>query len=174
MFNRAMSSGRDFPHTEHDWAAASVGRDSTAAARQNAERLEVWEDEGGSSGRLGSEILRVLIVDNDMVAADALELLLHSSGVPETRVAYSVQGALTIAREFRPAVVLIELNLPDRGSYELGHLLRERAQLERIRLIAVTDSRAHAGRDFARNAGFERYMLKPIVAADIDGLLAPA
>jgi CheY-like chemotaxis protein len=149
------------------------GRDSAAPARENAEKLEVWEDEGGSSGRLSSEVLRVLIVDNDRVAADALELLLHGSGFPETRVAYSAEGALTIARTFYPAVALIELDLPDMGSYELGQLLRERAQRQRIRLIAVTDSREHGGRDFARNAGFERYLLKPIAAADVSSLLLP-
>jgi CheY-like chemotaxis protein len=140
-------------------------------ARESAEGLEVWEDEGGSGGLMGSDVLRVLIVDNDVAAADALELLLHEKGFPETRVAYSANGALTIAREFHPAVALIELDLRDMESYELGQLLREHAQRQRVRLFAVTDSRQHGRRDSARNAGFERYLLKPIAAADIARLL---
>ena len=139
--------------------------------RERSSRLETWEDEGGRTGGLSSEVLRVLIVDNDMGAADSLELLLHASGYPETRVAYTGHGALAIATEFCPALALIELDLRDMGSYELGQMLRERAQLQGVRLIAVTDSREHGGREFARNAGFERYLLKPITAADLSGLL---
>jgi hypothetical protein len=61
------------------------GRSSVGGVRENAERLEVWEDEGGSSGYVGSEVLRVLIVDNDTVAADRLELLFHLPGMAGPR-----------------------------------------------------------------------------------------
>jgi PleD family two-component response regulator len=173
MFNQATRGSRGLDRARYEWAETGFSRNSTVSVRENAERLEVWEDEGGSNARPASEVLRVLIVDNDMAAADALELLLHANGFQETRVAYSAQGAKAIARDFRPSVVLIELDLRDMGSYELGQLLRERAQLQRIRLIAVTDSREQGGRDFARNAGFERYLFKPIVTGDIASLMTP-
>ncbi len=116
--------------------------------------------------------LRILVVDNDMRAADSLELLLHAGGYSETRVAYSAHGALAIADEFCPDVVLVELDMRDIGSYQLGQTLTERAQLRRVRLIAVTDGRAHQGRDMARDAGFERYLLKPITAQDLSACLS--
>jgi len=37
-------------------------------------------------------------------------------------------------------------------------MLRERAQSHDLRLIALTSSREHAGRELARVAGFERYL----------------
>ena len=148
----------------------SPHQDMGVLAREGAEGLESWEGEGGSTGRLASDVLRVLIVDNDMAAADALELLVHASGFAETQVAYTAHAALAIARDYRPAIALIELDLRDMNSYQLGQLLREGAQLARLRLIAVTDSRAHAGRDLARHAGFERYLLKPVGAADLFAL----
>ncbi len=134
-------------------------------------KVEVWVGEAGSAVSMPLEALRILVVDNDMHAADSLELLLHAGGFAQTRVAYTAHGALSIATEFHPSVALIELDLRDMGSYELGQLLRERAQLQRLRLIAVTDSRAHHERDFARNAGFERYLLKPNSALDLTKLL---
>jgi CheY-like chemotaxis protein len=140
--------------------------------RSNAERLETWEDEGGRTGRASSEILRVLVVDNDMRSADAIELMVHAAGYPETRVAYSAHAALALAVEFRPDVALVEMNLLDMDSNELAQLLRERAQLRHLRLIAMTSSRQYVGWDIARNAGFERYLLKPIAAADLSNLLA--
>jgi CheY-like chemotaxis protein len=63
------------------------------------------------------------------------------------------------------------MNLLDMDSNDLAQRLRERAQTQDLRLIAMTSSRQHTGRDIARNAGFERYLLKPIAAADLSKLL---
>lgn len=111
--------------------------------------------------------LHVMVVDDDIRAADSLEVLLHAGGYSETRAAYTAHGALAIAREFCPAIVLMELDMRDMCSCELGHTLSGRAPLRRVRLIAVTDSRAHGDRKCAQNAGFERYLLKPITATDL-------
>lgn len=111
--------------------------------------------------------LHVLVVDHDMRAADSVELLLRAGGYPETRVAYTAHGALAMAKEFCPAIVLIELSLRDMSSYELGHTLWERARLRRVRLIAIADSLAHARRDGAGGGSFERFLLKPITAPDL-------
>lgn len=133
-------------------------------------QLETWEDEGGQSA-VSAEPSRVLIVDNDIESSSSLELMLHASGCSQTRVAYSGHAALAIAAEFQPSLVLLELNLLDMSGYEVARLLRERAQGQDLRLIALTLSREHPGRELARVAGFERYLLKPVVAPDLLGLL---
>lgn len=160
---------RSDPSTDPYRKPADEPRES--AMRTNAERLETWEDEGGRTGCVSSEISRILVVDNDMRAADALELMLHAAGYPETRVAYSAHAALELAVQFRPDVAFLEMNLLDVDSNDLAQLLRERAQRHHLRLIAMTSSRQHVGRDAARSAGFERYLLKPIAAADLANLL---
>jgi CheY-like chemotaxis protein len=136
---------------------------------EEAQQLQTWEGEGGQSV-LSTEPLRILIVDNDVRSVDLLESLLHASGY-ETRAAHSGDAALAIAAEFRPSVVLLDLSLPDMSGYEVGRLLRERAQSDDLRLIALTSSHEHAGRELARVAGFERYLLKPVAAADLAELL---
>jgi CheY-like chemotaxis protein len=118
-----------------------------------------------------NEPVRILIVDNDISSSDTLELMLHASGYSETRVAYSGHAALAIAVEFQPSVVLLELDLLDMSGYEVARSLREQAQSHDLRLIALTSSREHAGRERARVAGFERYLLKPVAALDLSGLL---
>ena len=114
---------------------------------------------------------RILIVDDDIESSTSLELMLNASGYSETRVAYSGHAALAIAAEFQPSVVLLELSLLDMSGYEVARLLRERAQSHDLRLIALTSSRELAGRELARVAGFERYLLKPVAALDLAGLL---
>jgi CheY-like chemotaxis protein len=118
-----------------------------------------------------NEPMRILIVDSDISSSNSLECMLHASGYSETRVAYSGHAALAIAPEFQPSVVLLELDLLDMSGYEVARLLREHAQGHDLRLIALTSSREHAGREQARVAGFERYLLKPVAALDLSGLL---
>jgi CheY-like chemotaxis protein len=100
-----------------------------------------------------------------------LELKLQASGYPQTRVAYSGHAALAIAADFQPSVVLLELNLPDMSGFEVARLLREQARSRDLRLIALTSSFEHEGRELARVAGFERYLLKPVAVDDLSGLL---
>ncbi len=129
---------------------------------------------GDSGGNVGSRTTwpeRVLIVDDDRVSADSLELMLHAEDYSHTRVAYSGTAALTIARDFQPAVVLVDLSLLDMSGYELAHALREQAQGQQLRLIAVTSSPEHVTREKARMAGFERYLVKPIASLDLSSLL---
>lgn len=131
---------------------------------------QTQKNEGGQPA-LSDAAVRILIVDDDIKSSNSLELMLHASGHSETRVAYSGHAALAIAAEFHPTVVLVELGLLDMSGYEVARLLRERAQRHDLRLIALTSSREHAGRELARVAGFERYLLKPVAARDLLGLL---
>jgi PleD family two-component response regulator len=171
MQDRPTTSWRRRSDTSASSDENRVAEQSASSMRAKAEKLEAWEDEGGSTGNVSSDVLRVLIVDNDMRSADSLELMLNAAGYIETRVAYSAHAALAFAAEFRPDVAFLEMNLIDMDSNELAQRLRERAQIHDLRLIAMTSSRAHAGRDVARNAGFERYLLKPIATADLSTLL---
>lgn len=137
------------------------------------QQVATWENEGGQSA-LGMEPVRILIVDDDIKSSSSLEFMLRASGYPETRVAYSGHAALAIATDFHPSIVLLELALLDMSGYEVARMLRGRAQSRDLRLIALTSSREHAGRELARVAGFERYLLKPVAAPDLVGLIADA
>jgi PleD family two-component response regulator len=130
--------------------------------------------EMGQGVKVLPQALRVLVVDHDLRAADHLETLLRATGYLQTHVAYSAHSAMAIAGEFCPEIVLVELDMPDIDAYLLGQTLRERAQSRRICLIAVTDNPAHRGRETARDAGFERYLFKPITARDLSACLKDA
>lgn len=65
----------------------------------------------------------MLIADNDIESSSSLQLMLHTSGYSQTRVAYSGYAALAIAAEFQPCV-LLELNLLDMSGYEVARLMR--------------------------------------------------
>jgi CheY-like chemotaxis protein len=113
---------------------------------------------------------RILIVD-DIGTTGPLEYLLHGLGYWTTRVALSGETALKVAHDFAPSVVLLALDLPDMSSYRLATQLRNGAGARELRLIALTGHCAYPGRDLARQAGFERYLAKPVNSAAINQLL---
>jgi CheY-like chemotaxis protein len=116
------------------------------------------------------EPTRILIVD-DVHTTGPLEFLLHGLGYWTTRVASCGETALKAAQDFLPSVVLLAIDLPDMNAYRVASQLRERADGRELRLIALTVDYAHAGRDLAREAGFERYLAKPVSASALNQLL---
>jgi CheY-like chemotaxis protein len=123
-----------------------------------------------SAGGPRGGIARILIVDDDVDAADALATLLQSTGHGHARVAYTGAAALALALEFLPTVLLLDLDLPDMSGYDVARRLSQHPQLQNLRLIALTTSSEHPGRELAREAGIERYLIKPVGSADLDEL----
>jgi CheY-like chemotaxis protein len=152
-----------------------AGTDSTSHHSESLPRMRTRAAQLPHAGEtaLARGPVRILIVDSDIGAAETLENMLHASGFSETSVAYSGHAAIAIAAGFQPDVVLIDLSVYDMTPYELARSLREQAQSTDIRLIALTFSHEHTAREQARIAGFERYLLRPVAAADLSELLDP-
>jgi len=125
-----------------------------------------------SEGGARSGMRRILVVDHDADAADALASLLQSAGHGHARVAYTGATALALALEFLPTVLLLDLDLPDMSGYDVARRLSQHPQLQSLRLIALTASSEHPGRELAREVGIERYLIKPVGAADLDELFS--
>jgi two-component system, sensor histidine kinase len=158
------SDAASSPSPKQGQPAAGAPTDHKAESIRQAARLAAWEDEGGAP----SVMPRILIVDDDVNAADSLASLLQSGGYGDTRVAYTGAAALTVAGEFRPTVLLVDLDLPDMSGYDLARQLAQHPRLQNLRLIALTDSSEHPGRELARAAGIERYLSKPVGSAALD------
>ena len=115
---------------------------------------------------------RILIVDSDVDAADDLATLVQSQGYGDARVAYTATTALALAVEFVPTALLVDLDLSDMSGYDLARHLSQHPQLHNLRLIALTISTEHPGREQAREAGIERYLMKPVGSAALAELFA--
>ena len=88
--------------------------------------------------RAGSAVKRrVLIVDDNVDAADSLALLLKSDG-HEAATAYSADTALEAVEHLRPEIVLLDVGLPQRDGYDIARHLRASNAVPGMRLIALT------------------------------------
>jgi signal transduction histidine kinase len=103
---------------------------------------------------------RVLLVDDNVDAADSLALLL-SLGGHEVRAVHDGPSALRAAAEFRPEVVLLDIGLPGMDGYEVARRLRQCAEVAGTLLVAVTGYGREEDRRRSREAGFDFHLVKP-------------
>ncbi len=125
------------------------------------------EPESGQVVPLFGERPRLLVVDDNVDAADTLATVLRAQGFP-VRVAYRGHDALAMAAESRPDVVLLDLGLPDISGHDVAMRLRE-TYGHTLRIFAVTGWGQDDDRRRTREAGFDRHFVKPV---DADALLA--
>jgi two-component system CheB/CheR fusion protein len=116
---------------------------------------------------------RLLVVDDNVDAADSLAMLLKLGG-QEVRVAYDGPTALLVARAFRPQIVLLDIGMPGMDGYEVAGRLREDTELPPLLLVAVTGWGQDADKERSRQAGFDRHLVKPIEPSALQQLVSDA
>jgi PAS domain S-box-containing protein len=112
---------------------------------------------------------RVLIVDDNQDAANALKLLLETEG-HEVKVANDGVSGLELAREYRPDYLLLDIGLPRLSGYDIAATLRADPALHATTIVAVTGyGQLH---DRARTAavGFDHHLTKPVEFAALQDL----
>ncbi len=115
---------------------------------------------GQSAVHAPREALKVLVVDDNVDAAQMLALLVETLG-HHAAVENSSSAALARAAQDPPDVCLLDIGLPDVDGYELARRLRAQAGEHRLTLVAVTGYGQEQDRDRARHAGFDHHLVKP-------------
>jgi two-component system CheB/CheR fusion protein len=104
---------------------------------------------------------RILIVDDNRDAAQALCILLEADG-HEVRVASDGASGLDMARAYRPEVVLLDIGLPKMDGYEIAKRIRSDPAMEGTVLVAVTGYGQMHDRARASASGFHHHLVKPV------------
>ncbi len=145
-------------------------------------RLPVLPDEAGNrfatdrvdhlEARAALPRRRVLVVDDNLDAANSLARLLDRLYGQEVRVSYDGPSALEVASDYRPDVVLLDIGMPGMDGHEVARQLRSRPEFERTLLVALTGWGQDTDRRKSREAGFDRHLVKPVDPAELRSLLA--
>ena len=119
----------------------------------------------------------ILIVDDYPDALDIWAFYLRSLGY---RVSTASDGAAAIAQAERlvPDLIVLDLELPEVSGFDVARHLRANPDTHLIPLVAATGY-SHPGQlDRARDAGFDRILIKPAdpdqLVEAIERLLGPA
>lgn len=123
------------------------------------------EIEAGATGATGR---RILVVDDNVDAAESLGLVLEFEG-HSVRVEHEPLCALEAVRTFEPEVVLLDIGLPGMDGYQLARRIRQLPVGQRALLIAITGWGQSTDRERALEAGFDEHLPKPV---DWQGLTA--
>jgi PAS domain S-box-containing protein len=117
--------------------------------------------------------LRVLVVDDNLDAAESLVALLEVLG-HTTAVAHDGVQALEAAREFLPDLVLLDIGLPGMNGYDVARAIRRTEALRQVVLIALTGWGAQSDQQQSQEAGFDQHLTKPVSLEALEQALAAA
>ena len=113
----------------------------------------------------------ILIVDDDPANRLLLGDLLEASGYRVQRAANGSE-ALSLATRHRPAIILLDLMLPDMDGYAVCRDLRQGDPDHRQRIYLMSGLDKSETRDRGRDAGADGFLLKPLQLASLLQLLA--
>jgi PAS domain S-box-containing protein len=120
-----------------------------------------------------ARLRRVLVVDDNRDAADSLGMLLQFLGA-EVKVVHDGRSALEAMKTFQPAVVLLDLGMPEMNGLEVARRMREDPQARQATLVALTGWGQREDRRRTHEAGFDYHLVKPADLGTLQSILRPA
>jgi len=151
-------------------ASPGPGRGSTFTVRLPLAAPQPQPEEQGAGPRRG-ERLKLMVVDDNVDAADTLAMLLEAAG-HDVAVEHGSRSALERARLAPPDVFLLDIGLPEIDGRELARRLRAQPETAGCVLIAVSGYGQEQDRRAAKEAGFSHHLVKPVDFDELAGLLA--
>ncbi|MEO6953862.1 MAG: response regulator [Polyangia bacterium] len=111
----------------------------------------------------------ILVVDDSKVMRDMVVASLRPE--PGLAFTHAASGLEAIERLSlgRFDLVVLDLNMPDMGGFEVAEFIRQQNQLRHLRIIIVTTRGDEASRARALAAGADRFMTKPFTPDAILG-----
>jgi two-component system, sensor histidine kinase len=113
---------------------------------------------------------RILVVDDNRDAADALARVIQSFG-HEVRAVYGGQQALDETAKFLPDMALVDIGMPDLDGYQTVTELRQRRGNVHLIVVAVTGHNGDEDKRRAYESGFDLHIPKPMDLPTLKGLL---
>jgi excisionase family DNA binding protein len=104
---------------------------------------------------------RVLIVDDESEIVDVLEKVLTERANYEVHTAQSSFSSGVECEKFRPHVMLLDIHLGDVPGEEVLNLVRQNADLELTRVIAMSGKLTDGQAQHLMQKGFDGYLKKP-------------
>lgn len=103
----------------------------------------------------------VLVIEDNAANMTLATFLLQSAG-HTVLSAYDAETGVTMAREFQPGLILMDIQLPGMDGLQATALLKNDPATRRIPVIALTALAMHGDEERIRAAGCDGYIAKPM------------
>jgi PAS domain S-box-containing protein len=114
---------------------------------------------------------KVLITDDNEDAATALALLLTHMG-NDVQIAHNGEEALSVAAQFRPDLILMDVGMPRLDGLEATRRLRKTEWGRRAAIVALTGWGQEADKRRSHEAGADDHLVKPVDPQALERVLA--
>ena len=104
---------------------------------------------------------RILVVDDNLDAANSLGLLLRQHG-HDVHIAHDGAAGLEAARARAPDMILLDISMPGLDGLGVARRLRADPRLGPVPIIAITGLGQDEDRRRTREAGFDEHLVKPV------------
>jgi len=129
---------------------------STSKYPDAAERTKTLEHQGNAKRK------RILVVEDNRLGLMLLSQLLGVHGY-EILQTPEGSGAIDLARDKQPDLILMDIGLPDICGLDVTRLLKQDDQTKAIPIIAVTAFAMPGDERRALESGCDAYITKPII-----------
>ncbi len=126
---------------------------------------------GGRRDRDHSGRPIVLVVDDHVDSRDLMAAVLQELGVAIAEAGTGADALTRAAADPRPALILIDMTLPDRHGTEIVRLLKADAGTRDIPIIALSASVMASDKEAAAKAGCAAFIEKPVVPDEVVGMV---
>ena len=114
---------------------------------------------------------QILIVDDNPVNLKLARVLLEGEGY-QVRTAVNAESALELLNDWKPRLILMDVQLPGMDGLELTRRLKADPDTREIGIIALTAYAMKSDEEKVRLAGCDGYVTKPIDAEALCQLVA--
>jgi CheY-like chemotaxis protein len=111
----------------------------------------------------------VLLVDDDARNIFALSSVLERRGMKVLTATTGSEAIEILARQSDPAIVLMDIMMPEMDGYQTIAKIRENSAYRRLPIVALTAKAMKGDREKCLEAGASDYLAKPV---NTDQLLA--
>lgn len=109
----------------------------------------------------------VLYVEDNPANIRLMEQLFSEMPNLQLLIATSAEDALPLAREFRPALIILDINLPGMSGIEAAKILRANPSTTTTPILALSADATELTQRKAIAAGFSQYLSKPVNIYDL-------
>ena len=120
-----------------------------------------------------AEARRILIVDDNLDAAETLAMMLQILG-HETHQAHDGLEAIGAAAQFKPQIVFMDIGLPGLSGHEAAARMRKDLAMDDVYMVALSGYGTEEDRRKSLEAGFDNHLVKPLDPSTLPAILGSA
>lgn len=104
---------------------------------------------------------RILLIDDDILSLQLMSKVTQMLGY-QAITSSSAQNGLALARNEKPALIMVDMQMDDMDGSEFVRRLRRSPEIAHLPVLICSAGTGHADEEQARQAGADGFLLKPI------------